>query len=105
MTRNDTTASSSCQAHGCQPRGVAFSPDGKRLATCDVDSTVYIWDVNTQAKQLTMKVSLWVCCVSTCVQTQTNGACPSRVPVPVPHLVLTVMHTHQQPFIIQVLLP
>ena len=33
--------------HGGRAYGLAFSPDGSRLATCCSDHTVRLWDVST----------------------------------------------------------
>jgi WD40 repeat protein/transcriptional regulator with XRE-family HTH domain len=44
------------QAHKAQVWSVAFSPDGKRLATASQDGTVGIWDAATGEKVLTLQV-------------------------------------------------
>jgi len=44
------------QAHNAQVWNMAFSPDGKRLATASQDGTVGIWDAATGEKVLTLQV-------------------------------------------------
>ena len=41
--------------HNRSVYSVAFSPDGKRLATASVDQTVKVWDTTTGQETLTLK--------------------------------------------------
>jgi eukaryotic-like serine/threonine-protein kinase len=49
------------RGHTDEVRGVAFSPDGKRLATGADDGTVRIWDAETQKELLSIRTgSAWI---------------------------------------------
>ena len=43
------------KGHGDGVTSVAFSPDGKRLASCSTDKTIKLWDVATGQETLTLK--------------------------------------------------
>src|ERR1700677_657897 len=50
--------------HGEKIHGVAFSPDGKTLATASFDDTIKLWDFNTRKELLTLKGHVRVYCVA-----------------------------------------
>ena len=53
------------RAHAQQVSGVAYSPDGARLATTSRDGTVRLWDVETGQQVCTLKPgSQYVDCVA-----------------------------------------
>ena len=41
--------------HGSAVRGVAFSPDGKRIATASIEGTAKIWDAVSGQELLTLR--------------------------------------------------
>src|SRR5436190_17232111 len=43
------------EGHTGSVMGLAFSPDGKTLATSSRDTTIILWDVASAAKTLTLK--------------------------------------------------
>ena len=43
------------KGHGLDVRSVAFSPDGKRLASVSSDDTVKVWDAQTGQELLTFQ--------------------------------------------------
>ena len=43
------------KGHSREVSSVAFSPDGKRLATASADRTVKVWDATTGQETLTLK--------------------------------------------------
>ena len=45
------------KGHTGQVGGLAFSPDGKRLASAALDSTVKLWEVASGQEVLTLKVA------------------------------------------------
>lgn len=60
-----TRCSGSLEGHTEAVLNVSFSPDGKRLATGSGDTTVRLWDLNSQTPSHTLKVkSIWVIVIS-----------------------------------------
>ena len=53
MIRPITRASSTLEGHSEAILSVAFSPDGKSLASGSGDTTVRIWDLNTETPLFT----------------------------------------------------
>lgn len=51
-----TRCSGSLEGHTEAVLNVSFSPDGKRLATGSGDTTVRLWDLNSQTPSHTLKV-------------------------------------------------
>jgi WD40 repeat protein/serine/threonine protein kinase len=49
----------SLKGHTNWVEGVAFSPDGKRLATASMDGMVKVWDAQTGQELLSLKGTLW----------------------------------------------
>jgi WD40 repeat protein len=45
-----------CKGHTDDVQSVAFSPDGKRLASASDDNTVKVWDTQTGQELLTLRV-------------------------------------------------
>ena len=50
-----TRASSTLEGHSEAVLSVAFSPQGDRLASASGDSTVRLWDLNTECPQATLE--------------------------------------------------
>ena len=55
---------STLSEHSGSVRGVCFSPDGSRLASCSRDHSVKIWNVITRECVLTLRHSRYVNAVS-----------------------------------------
>jgi WD40 repeat protein len=53
--RTAAQESSTLTGHDKAVRWIAFSPDGKTLASASMDHTVKLWDVATGKERLTLK--------------------------------------------------
>ena len=48
------------EGHDGHVRSVAYSPDGKQIASCSYDSTVRVWDVSTGSRIRTFSADRWI---------------------------------------------